>query len=94
MLEPVALQDLKQNFRGELLTSTDAEYDGARTIWNGMIDRRPALIVILIYPFKSAACELPARPGGHAFLMQANIPASRVQAAAIRSDRRRDSQAT
>ena len=44
MFEPVALQDLKQNFRGELLTATDAEYDGARTVWNGMIDRRPALI--------------------------------------------------
>jgi hypothetical protein len=44
MLEPVALQDLKQNFRGELLTAIDAEYDGARRVWNGMIDRRPALI--------------------------------------------------
>jgi FAD/FMN-containing dehydrogenase len=44
MFEPVALQDLKQNFRGELLTATDAEYDGARRVWNGMIDRRPALI--------------------------------------------------
>ena len=48
----------------------------------------------LFYLFKSAACELPARPGGHAFLVQASIPASRVQAAAMRSDTRRDSRAT
>jgi FAD/FMN-containing dehydrogenase len=30
---------------GELLTADSPGYDEARTIWNGMIDRRPALIV-------------------------------------------------
>jgi FAD/FMN-containing dehydrogenase len=31
-------------FSGELLAPGDAGYDAARTIWNGAIDRRPALI--------------------------------------------------
>jgi FAD/FMN-containing dehydrogenase len=31
-------------FRGELLAPGDAAYDAARAIWNGAIDRRPALI--------------------------------------------------
>src|SRR6266852_1925000 len=44
MLKPAAIQDLKQNFRGELLVPSDAGYDEARKVWNGMIDKRPALI--------------------------------------------------
>ncbi|UCD63987.1 MAG: FAD-binding oxidoreductase [Candidatus Zixiibacteriota bacterium] len=38
------LEKLSASFRGELLTSADPGYDQARTIWNAMIDRRPALI--------------------------------------------------
>jgi len=36
------LQQLRIN--GPLLQAGDAEYDNARKIWNGMIDRKPALI--------------------------------------------------
>jgi FAD/FMN-containing dehydrogenase len=38
------IMDLRANFRGELLTPQDDGYDEARKIWNGSIDRRPALI--------------------------------------------------
>ena len=38
------VEALKASLRGPLLRAGDAGYDEARTIWNGMIDRRPALI--------------------------------------------------
>jgi FAD/FMN-containing dehydrogenase len=36
--------ELRPRFRGELLGPVDEGYDRARAIWNGSIDRRPALI--------------------------------------------------
>ncbi|MDF3144498.1 FAD-linked oxidase, partial [Streptomyces sp. T21Q-yed] len=33
-----------QGFAGQLITPRDTEYDGARALWNGAIDRRPAAI--------------------------------------------------
>jgi len=44
MHQPAPAPDLKQDFRGQLLTPNDAGYDEARKIWNGMIDKRPAFI--------------------------------------------------
>src|SRR5713226_7291620 len=44
MLKPAAIQDFKQNLRGELLLPSDVGYGEARKVWNGMIDKRPALI--------------------------------------------------
>jgi FAD/FMN-containing dehydrogenase len=38
------MEALRANFSGELLTPQDGGYDEARKIWNGNIDRRPALI--------------------------------------------------
>ncbi|WP_222914363.1 FAD-binding oxidoreductase [Natrinema sp. SYSU A 869] len=39
-----AVSDLQKQFRGTLLRPNDDGYDEARTIWNAMIDREPALI--------------------------------------------------
>ena len=39
------LQELRDTLRGGLLVPGDARYDPARAVWNGMIDRHPALIV-------------------------------------------------
>jgi len=36
---------LKSNLQGQLIIPTDAAYDAARAVWNGMIDKRPRLIV-------------------------------------------------
>ncbi len=45
VLEDTAVEAFKASLRGKLLTPDAAGYDEARTIWNAMIDRRPALIV-------------------------------------------------
>ena len=39
-----AVQMLKANFAGEVLRPGDGGYDAARTVFNAMIDRRPAII--------------------------------------------------
>ena len=40
-----ALQRFVAALRGPLIRSGDAAYDAARRVYNGMIDRHPALIV-------------------------------------------------
>jgi FAD/FMN-containing dehydrogenase len=39
-----SVDDLKASFRGELVRPSDAGYDERRKVWNGSIDRHPALI--------------------------------------------------
>jgi len=39
------LSTLRAEIAGPVLTPADSDYEQARRIWNGMIDRRPALIV-------------------------------------------------
>jgi FAD/FMN-containing dehydrogenase len=39
-----AVNQLRENFRGEVLDSASPGYDQARQVWNGVIDRKPAII--------------------------------------------------
>lgn len=45
VIEKAVLKELQDSLRGELLLPTSDGYDDARKGWNGMIDKRPALIV-------------------------------------------------
>jgi hypothetical protein len=45
MLTQETIADFAAGLRGALLRPGEQGYDEARTIWNAMIDRRPALIV-------------------------------------------------
>lgn len=44
-VDAAAIQSLRAQLQGSLLAPDDEGYDDARSIWNAMIDRRPALIV-------------------------------------------------
>jgi hypothetical protein len=68
------VEDFRASLRGQLLLADSAGYDEARRIWNGMFDRRPALIarcagaadVIQSVNFARAHQLLAAvRGGGH-----------------------------
>jgi FAD/FMN-containing dehydrogenase len=68
------IDDFKAALRGQLIMPDDAGYDEARTVWNAMIDRRPAMIarcagvadVRLAIGFARAQhLPLAIRGGGH-----------------------------
>src|SRR5690242_712034 len=64
----------QDRFDGHLISSTDVEYEQYRRVWNGMIDRRPALIARCITPSdvckavklaRAEALPVSVRGGGH-----------------------------
>ena len=72
--EKTPVQELRLQLRGELIEPGDSGYEDARKIWNGMIDKRPAMIVrctgvadvIRAVKFAKARNMLVAvRGGGH-----------------------------
>jgi FAD binding domain/Berberine and berberine like len=74
MLDETAIQSFRSRLRGRLIQPGDADYDGARKVYNAMIDRRPRLIarcvdaadVIAAVGFaRENALLLAIRCGGH-----------------------------
>ena len=45
VIEKAVVEELAASLRGRLLLPSSEGYDAARKVWNGMIDKRPALIV-------------------------------------------------
>jgi FAD/FMN-containing dehydrogenase len=75
-MDKAAIEELRTRMRGPLLCPGDSGYDEARALWNGMFDRRPALIarcagvadVISAVNFAGDRGLQPAvRGGGHSF---------------------------
>jgi len=71
-----ALDSLRTGFGGELILPADAGYDDGRSLWNGDIDRRPAVIACASSADDVAAAirfardhdlEIAVRGGGHSF---------------------------
>ena len=44
VLGEAAVRQLQTSLRGELLLPSNASYEATRKVWNGMVDKRPALI--------------------------------------------------
>jgi FAD/FMN-containing dehydrogenase len=44
MLSNAAIGNIRKRFLGTLLTPADRDYDVVRKVWNGMVDKHPALI--------------------------------------------------
>jgi FAD/FMN-containing dehydrogenase len=69
-----SLVTLKEKLLGELILPDSANYDEARTIWNAMIDKRPAAIarctgvadvVAAVHFARNSGMTLAVRGGGH-----------------------------
>jgi len=59
-----AIDTWKERFRGELIQPGDPPYNEARSIWNGMIDRRPAVIARCVGTHDVVQAILMAREHG------------------------------
>jgi len=69
-----AVADLSQGLRGRVFTADSPGYDEARTIWNAMIDKRPAVIARCasaadvrraVRFAREAGLDIAVRGGGH-----------------------------
>ncbi len=44
MSDSISVEAFRNSFTGEVVTAADPNFDETRAVWNGMIDRRPAVI--------------------------------------------------
>ncbi len=72
--EETLASEFVDGFRGDLVSPGDARYEEARKLYNGMIDRRPALIarcadvadvIAAVNQARAAGLKLAVRGGGH-----------------------------
>ena len=75
-LDGAATAELERSFQGELIGPHCASYDDLRQVWNGSIDRHPALIarctgvsdiVAAVRTGRRTGLPLAVRGGGHSF---------------------------
>jgi hypothetical protein len=75
-LDEAAIRKLEASFRGELVRPVDPGYDAHRRVWNGSIDRYPALIArcagvadvrAAVEFAKDSGLPVAVRGGGHSF---------------------------
>jgi hypothetical protein len=75
-LDPAAVRELEASFRGQLVRPSDPGYDEQRRVWNGSIQRTPALIACCagVTDVREAVrfatrtgLEIAVRSGGHSF---------------------------
>ena len=75
-LDAAAVGELEASFRGRLIRPQDPTYDEHRRIWNGSIDRRPALIarctgvadvIAAVKLSRRTGVPVAVRSGGHSF---------------------------
>ena len=68
------IEELKRDLNGKVVLPQDAAYESARKIWNGMVDKRPAVIVRCLHTSdvvralnfaRDAGLPLAVRGGGH-----------------------------
>lgn len=73
-ISTLSISDLRNSFRGEVIAPGDADYDKARSVMMGGIDKRPAVIIRpadaaevaqIVRLARDTGLELAVRSGGH-----------------------------
>jgi FAD/FMN-containing dehydrogenase len=76
-LKSIAIAELQARLRGDVIYPSDARYERARRVWNGRINRYPALIVYCADPedvlttidfARSVGLPIAVRGGGHSMV--------------------------